>query len=516
MARAFTVPAVLVASALLAGASAPADAKRAVTVRVTMTRTACATTPKTVEPGAVGFTIVNRTRGRRLFTIAGKRSRYVRARRTGALPVTLTRTGLYRFYCLSAGRIRNPRSGVLTVRAVAPPLPTPPDHRIGVRPQGGGLELYDKVTGARFVPRGSNYVRLAPQTDHAGRTFLYHSTFNVGEYDGARAGEALMRMSGNGYNTVRVFLNGRCAAACIGDTVRGISAPYVANVADFLRRAKAAGIFVIVTIDWLPPRTRYDQLMASEPRTHVDSFNLHFLTNGGVRANAEFWRDVAAELVRQRAPTDHLLGYQLRNEASFDGEAKPFTLESGQLGTPSGRTYDLSRPPQKDLLVDESLVYWIDRVRTAIRGVDPTALVAIGFVEPQWPHASRPGDSRLIRTQAAIRSSTADFVDVHTYPGLYLTLPQYMENFGIYSPEPKPVIIGQLGVYTSAYPALPDASAVLQSWQGDSCAYGVDGWLAWTWDTDELPELWNALSGGGVIESALSPRARPDPCSGTP
>ena len=194
--------------------------------------------------------------------------------------------------------------------------------------------------------------------------------------------------------------------------------------------------------------------------------------------------------------------------------AKVWELAQAARWDRSGRTYDLSRPPQKDLLVDESLVYWIDRVRTAIRGVDPTALVAIGFVEPHGPHASRPGDSRLIRTQAAIRSSTADFVDVHTYPGLHLTLPQYMENFGIYGPEPKPVIIGQLGAYTSAYPALPDASAVLQSWQRDSCAYGVDGWLAWTWDTDELPELWNALSGGGLIESALSPRAWRDPCSG--
>jgi hypothetical protein len=516
MARHAAALAALLGLALLAGASAPADARRTATVRVTMTRTACAIAPKTVEPGAVVFTIVNRTSRRRLFTIGGKRSRYIRARRTGALPVTLPRTGRYRFFCISTGRIRNPRSGVLTVRSVPPPLPPPPDHRIGVRLEGDGMQLYDKVTGARFVPRGSNYVRLALQVDHGGRTFTYHSTFNVGEYDGARAGEALNRMRGDGYNTVRVFLNGLCRAACIGDAVRGISAPYVANVVDFLRRAKAAGIFVILTIDWLPPRTRYDQLMATEPRTHVDSFNVNFLTNGGVRANADFWRDVATELVRQGAPTDYLLGYELRNEAAFDGEAKPFTLESGQLGTPNGRTYDLSRPRQKDLLLDENLVYWIDRVRIAIRGVDPTALVAIGFVEPRGPNPTRPGDSRLIRTQAAIRSSTADFVDVHLYPGLHLTLPQYMENFGIYSPEPKPIVIGQLGAYSSAYPALPDASAALQSWQHESCVYGIDGWLAWTWDTDELPELWNALSGGGVIESALSPRARPDPCFDMP
>jgi hypothetical protein len=186
---------------------------------------------------------------------------------------------------------------------------------------------------------------------------------------------------------------------------------------------------------------------------------------------------------------------------------------SGQLGTPNGRTYDLSRPPQKNLLLDENLVYWIDRVRSAIRGVDPTALVSIGFLEPNGPHASRPDDSRLVRTQAAIRYSTADFVDIHTYPGLNLTLAQYMENFGIVGPEPKPVVMGQIGAYGSVYPAPSQASFALQSWQRDSCAYGIDGWLVWTWDTDEQPELWNALSGSGVIEGALSPRTRPDPCA---
>jgi Cellulase (glycosyl hydrolase family 5) len=478
-----------------------------------MTRTSCVTAPKIVEPGAVAFTIVNRTSRLRLFTITGRRSRYVRPRRTGALVASLPRTGLYRYFCLSAGRTRNPRTGVLAVRTVTPPPAPAPEHRIGARLAGDVLELYDKVTGQRFVQRGSNYVRVAPQVDHNGRTITYHSTFNVGLYDAARAEEALRRMSADGFNTVRVFLNGLCRDACIGDPVRGVSASYIANVTDFLRRAKAAGIFVIVTIDWVPPRTRYEQLMNAEPRTHVDSFNVNFLTNGGVRANADFWRDVAAELVRQGAPTDFLLAYELRNEAHFDGEAKPFTLSSGQLGTPNGRTYDLSSQAQKNQLLDENLVYWIDRLRTAIRGADPSALVAIGFFEPSGPNASRPGDSRLIRTQAAIRYSTADFVDIHTYPGLRLTLLQYMQNFGIDRVEAKPVVIGEMGAYRSAYPTPAQAASALQSWQHASCSYGVDGWLVWTWDTEDQPELWNALSGGGVIESALSPRSRPDPCS---
>ena len=50
------------------------------------------------------------------------------------------------------------------------------------------------------------------------------------------------------------------------------------------------------------------------------------------------------------------------------------------------------------------------------------------------------------------------------------------------------------------------------SWQKQSCTYDIDGWLLWTWDTNEQPDLWNAMSDGGVIDKALSPKTRPDPC----
>jgi len=45
-----------------------------------------------------------------------------------------------------------------------------------------------------------------------------------------------------------------------------------------------------------------------------------------------------------------------------------------------------------------------------------------------------------------------------------------------------------------------------------SSAYDIDGWMLWTWDTNEQPDLWNAMSDGGVIDQALSPKTRPDPC----
>ena len=42
---------------------------------------------------------------------------------------------------------------------------------------------------------------------------------------------------------------------------------------------------------------------------------------------------------------------------------------------------------------------------------------------------------------------------------------------------------------------------------------GYRGWILWSWDTTEQPTVWNALSDGGAIERALSPRWRKNPCA---
>jgi hypothetical protein len=497
----------IVALAILAGAAAPAG-KRTIDLRVTMTRTNCRAAPGIVLSGDAIFRIVNRAKRPRLFTIAGRRSRYLRPGRSGTLRARLTRAGLYRYFCISRGRIRNPRTGVLAVRGDVPPR-EPPQHRIAVRAGAGGTqELYDRMSGQLFVARGASYVRLAQQ----GSAGLYHSTFNLGEYDGPRAEEALRRMRAGGANVVRVFLGGACRDNCVGDRLRGISARYAANLADFLRLAKANGLYVIVTSDGLPTETRYETILNSEPRTLVEGANLDFLTNGGVQANASFWADLATELTRKRAATDVLLAYELRNETYFDGRAKPFNLTAGLVPAPNGRTYDMASQAQKDAMLDDGLVFWIDRVRAAIRAVDPTALVAVGFFEPQQPNPSRSWDQRLIRTRAAIRGSSADLVDLHASPGVELSLPQYMENFGVDGTEAKPLVL-EVGAFKTAYPSLDETPFALQDWQRESCRFGMDGWLVRTWDTEEQPELWNALSGGGTIERALAPADRADPCA---
>lgn len=57
------------------------------------------------------------------------------------------------------------------------------------------------------------------------------------------------------------------------------------------------------------------------------------------------------------------------------------------------------------------------------------------------------------------------------------------------------------------------AAQALLEWQVPSCEVGFDGWLLWTWDGDEKPELWNEMIENGEISAALALANRPDPCS---
>lgn len=408
------------------------------------------------------------------------------------------RPGRVAYSCTVARR----RVGGGFLRIAAPPQPVP-EHRIGVRTVNGFGEFYDRASGAKFVPRGNNYIRVAPLLDTFGRTQVYHSTFNVRGYDAARADAALARMTAGGYNVVRVFLNNTCAQGCSANMTTGaISSSYVANLADFLRRAHTHGVFVLLTAEWLPRGAVYDAIAAGLRWDWFEHVNSVFLAPEGVEASARFWRDLIRELIRQEAPLDAIFAYSLWNEAQVAFDHRPFTLSSGRVTTANGQTYDMASDAERRRMIEDAFVHYTDRVRAAILEVDPSALVTIGF----WT-------SPDVAAGAVIERSRADFVDVHPYQTGGLTFGQSIQDYGIGSPTNKPVIMGEFGVPKRAYASASEAAEALVSWQRQSCAYGIDGWLLWTWDSSEQPELWNGLDAGGAIEGALSPVRRADPCA---
>ena len=387
-------------------------------------------------------------------------------------------------------------------------------HRIAVRPGASFAEFFDRTTSASFTPRGNNYIRLATLTDQNGSPHLAHSTFAVGLYDQTRAENALATMQTNGYNTVRVFLEG-CCQNTIGDPAGGLSSAYIANVVDFLQRAHTHGIFVLITSSWLPVFGGYGPNCPQYPA--FNDVNLFKLCPGAVPDSVKFWNDFVKALISRGAPMDAIFAYELDNEYYYNSSATPLSSTSGTITTANGQTYDMSSATSRQQMMDDGLIYFTDQMRTAILALDPTVLVTVGFFVPQGPNPTRIGDFRVIEVYPAMANSTADFVDLHAYPiPNDLTLPQIVQNFafvGTGTQQQKPIIMGEFGGFLSEYSTALAAATGLDNWQVQSCTYNVKGWLLWTWDTGEQPELWNALSSGGVINLALAPSSRPNPCS---
>jgi hypothetical protein len=379
---------------------------------------------------------------------------------------------------------------------------TPPEHLIAIHQQNGKGEFYNIETGQTFIPRGMNYVRLGPSG---------HSTFNPGYYQSAAVAEDLAKMYADGYNTVRVFLSPEKIA-----TPLGLEKAYMDNVADFLRLAKANEIYVMFTLDWVPGG-KYGTIMGRACCTTFDWMNANYLPKAGVEANQVFFQDFAEDLIQRGAPTEYIFSYELRNEMFYDTNYPPFTLTSGTVTAANGKSYDMSDTNEEKRMMEENVVYFIDAVRSAILEVDPTALVSIGFFAPHGPNAWRTSDTRVVVSQPAIWNSSADFIDLHAYPGRVpqewaLTLDQFVENFGLGDMQAKPILMGEFGGERSNFVDIFDFAQKIVDWQVESCSYGYDGWLYWTWDTYEQADFFNALMENGAVNGVLAPVVRPDPC----
>jgi hypothetical protein len=392
----------------------------------------------------------------------------------------------------------------------APAAAAVPQHRIGVRVVGGDGEFFDRRGGAKFVPRGSTYLRRGWRDVGGGRLISHQATFDVGVYDAVAAESALAAMHAQRYNVVKVFLDAACVRTCLGDaTTALLSFDYLTNVLDFLRRAKANDLQVVLAIDEPPWGTTWNAQVGAP----FDGFNAWYLTRAGVEGFSAFWRTFAATLAALRAPLDAVWAYELGGETWFQADREPLSRRSGNVTTANGQTYDLADAAQREELLAAGLAHFTERVRTAIRSVDPTVLVTMGVIAPTSPHRWRPGDTRIALPLAALERTTLDFVDLHVYPGWDLPLPLFAENVGL-RPSRKAIIVGELGAYHFAFPTVDAAAAGLASWQAESCAYGIDGWLLWTWDTPTPaePRMWAAAAENGHLAQALGPRTRPNPC----
>jgi hypothetical protein len=381
---------------------------------------------------------------------------------------------------------------------------------IAVRQNNGRGEFYTTADGALFVPRGNDYMRINASMVRLqdGAIGYGRSTLNSTLYDPARAEQAMTTMQSQGYNVIRTFLDILDAGDIGNESGSGVSTMYIANLADFLTRAKAHHIYVLPIFEELPLAGGYRDFIIGDLQTNYGSYNIQILTQSGVKACQQFWTDLIRGLVMAHAPLDALLAYELMGEFYIDNSSPPMDKTSGTVQTANGSTYDLSDPVARVTMQNDNMVFYANAMRNAIHSSNPNAIVVMGFFEyngtnpPPFP---------------AIASSDVDFIDLHGSPdNSGTTINQLLSSWQVNGNFTKPIIIGEYDGFTDVFPTTSQAADGLKAWQIASCSSGISGWILWSWDLEPnvLPGLsiWSALSGNGEIDQALAPVNRPNPC----
>lgn len=401
-------------------------------------------------------------------------------------------------------------------------------------------------TGETFVPRGNNYVRLAPIDDRH-----FHSTFEPGLYDAERADAALAYMHDSGYNVVRVFLDpghpqhsaeGRPHGLGHGDDDDSVgNAAYLDNVADFIIKAATHGVYVLPAMDYYPFNAHYAQIQeeSAPPQPNIEGWNAFYMQRSWINAKAAYLTNFLTE-IQQRVGESlmtTLLAVQTDNEATYEANRKPFSLTSGEVTSSDGQTYNLSDPASRQALGDNSMVEYANSLVAAVHEDFPDMLVTAGMFTyaavgkaPDGfsvhcdaggdPQACQDRDYRYPARPASLAAdSDLSFLDLHVYHEPNRTLDTNLAS-SEWDQVTGPVIVGEFGTQRAHHgDDVVAAATAMRDLQVATCERGFAGWLYWTWDTDEeeTQRLFvTATEQDGAVNGLLAPAVRYDPCNPEP
>jgi len=394
------------------------------------------------------------------------------------------------------------------IPAVASATSTPrkqAEHRIGIRQVNGVGEFHDKQTDEKFTPRGVNYV-FVPQGNN-----YTNLTLKVGVYDPQRTRADFATLAKLGYNTVRVFLD-HCnrGPGCIGDVDNvGLNPEYLDNIADMMSAGREMGIYILFTSNDLPDQGGYaEEANTGSGATFAGYRNSYYLRPPAITATRRYWRDLLTGLTEREAAFDAVLGWQLLNEQWMFRHQPPLSLTSGIVETTTG-SYDLSNSDQKTQMVSDGIIYYIAQMKEEILMHDPTALVTMGFFVPEIA-----APDWYVETASLLQKSELDFFDFHGYPG-GASLQKHAEYFGMLDYDAKPILLGEYGAFRHIYARIDSAARALTQWVVESCQYGFDGWLYWTYypaDASVGDRTWGFVDEENYLMDLFAPVNQPDPC----
>jgi hypothetical protein len=413
--------------------------------------------------------------------------------------------------------------------------------------------LTDTATGAKFTPRGSNYLRLADSDGTGPGDEWYLSHFEPGRYDPVAVRAFLDTAKARKDNTVRIFVDeGRPLDSTLGvlhGMGRGptdeqpVDGPYMDNVADFVRAAIERGVYTIPVVYRLPMNCYYYKITGGDgtcsmtPRTlGVEGRNAYTLDTRYVAAKREYLKQFSTALLARigTANATGVLAYEAENESYMQTDRGPWSLTSGTLTPSSGGTYDLAVPAQRQQAADASLVQYTLEAKAGLLAGDPDGKLTMGFYGHQIVGKTGPDgfavhcgngtpcdpnvDYRYpSRALIAALYGGLDLIDIHFYP----RAAPYSVASDLASAEAdqittKPWFVGEMGAFRHVYGnSVTAAASGMRTARADACKVGkgAKGNLFWTYDTQDNADQRRLFTrADAAIDNAVSTIARPDMC----
>ena len=400
-------------------------------------------------------------------------------------------------------------------------------ERIVIKNVGAAPVFAMKNAGTVVSLRGVNWDKWDGRPMLDGSPEWWYRTFDVSAYDPVQVDQIFAQFQLSKYHYVRVFVSGQDPDAGFGLNKPGIDPRYVANVGDFLRRARAHNLSVVLTGQyltgqWLPK----NYLSLTTPDSRVENSNQLVLNPSYARALGQFYQDLLRGLKQlPDDPSSAILGIDIYNEISVNRRERPFSIGSGSFAF-GGTSYDLGSGARRQALIDAATVSWLNTVVAAIRQVDGQVLTtasvftvaavgAAGFNGAAISDGDSSGRAPL--NPAAIAASNVDFVDIHIYSvASNYSIDQDLATEGGSGLRGlgKPLVMGEVGAFKSSVSSAGGARTIISTILARSCAYGFAGWAYWNWDQvgSRPTDVWALIEDNGSVNAAVAPSAVPDVC----
>ena len=386
--------------------------------------------------------------------------------------------------------------------------------------------VIDKEKG-RFIYSGTDREFIAKGVNFCGITLGDHDTFEPPIkglpvcYDPYHVESVLRTIKKYDYNLVRVFIktggrDRRMKGMSGPADTKGLYAPYMENVVDFLRKCAKYGIYV------MPCFTENEMMDNDYFRKLADGASGQgvLFSAEGIRAKQLYIR-LFLEYIRAKDPVllNTLFAVTMQNEFAFYCDQPPFSQTNGGYTFLNGRVFDMTNDSERRALANAAIRNYYTAMKQAVSEVLPELPVgegtfALGAVGKTYENSMGirriPGvdDLRYPMTALELLRTDIDFLDFHVYrwghPGDGAEVFRYFtENMGLRTEEAdrlrksKPVIMGEFGTFKENEATLDEGIRFVKELQKAALDFGLKGTCYWTIDTFEQERLWNLMHDNG-------------------